>query len=282
LFHRRELARFAAAIAAGIGLAAIYLVPALALEPYHDVGQLYRAPYLTTSYYSVFAANWQDGVVLTMFAIIGAIVLAAARPAWARRDKWAIYAIAICVLVSGLVPLVWSMPLLSKVQFPYRALPLAEFALATVVARLPLRDGWMSLLFAVPLLLSPMIVPGFGIRGGELSFLRAYHPDVYEYLPRGVMKPGLTHAKLADVVEPRIPPPTVAGMVVEPKFYFPAWSCGAPEPRTQLLMHRPDCQPRLMWTLAERAGAAITAGFALLILGLALGHRAASRKRLAA
>jgi hypothetical protein len=282
LSHRRELIRFGLAAAAGIGLAAIYLIPALALEPYHDVGQLYRAAYLTTAYYSLFAGNWHDGVVLTMFAIIGAIVLAAARPAWVCRDRWAIYAIAVCLLVSGLVPLVWSMPLLSKVQFPYRALPLAEFALATVVARLPLRDGWLSMMFAVPLLLSPLIVPGFGIHGGELSFLRAYHPDVYEYLPRGVMKPGLTHAKLADVVGPRVPPPRVSGMVVEPRFYFPAWSCGSPEPRTQLLMHRPDCHPKLVWTAAERFGSAVSAAFALLIFGLGLGRRTASRKRLAA
>jgi hypothetical protein len=68
-------------------------------------------------------------------------------------------------------------------------------------------------------------------------------------------------------------------MVVEPIFYFPAWSCGAPEPRTQLLMHRPDCQPRLVWTLPERIGAAISAGFALLLLAFGLRSR---RKSLAA
>ena len=279
LVHRRELLRFTAAIAAGIGLVAIYLVPALALEPYHDVDQLYRSPYLTTAYYSVYSGNWRDGVVMTMFVIIAAILLAAMRPALARRDKWAMYAIAICVLASGLVPLVWSVPLLSKVQFPYRALPLAEFALATVIARQPARDGSLSLLFAVPLLLSPLIVPGFGLRGGELPFLQAHHPDVYEYLPRGVMRPGQTHARLSDVVTPRRPPPQVPGMVVEPTFYFPAWSCAVQEPRTQLVMHRPDCPPRLVWTLPERIGAALSAAIALLLLALGLRAR---RKSLAA
>jgi hypothetical protein len=214
-----------------------------------------------------------------MFVIIAAILLAAMRPALVRRDKWAMYAITICVLASGLIPFVWSLPLLSKVQFPYRALPLAEFALATVIARQPARDGSLSLLFAVPLLLSPLIVPGFGLRGGELPYLQAHHPDVYEYLPLGVMKPGQTHARLSDVVTPRRPPPQVPGMVVEPIFYFPAWSCAVEEPRTQLIMHRPDCRPRLIWTLPERIGAAVSAGFALLLLALGLRTR---RKSLAA
>jgi hypothetical protein len=65
-------------------------------------------------------------------------------------------------------------------------------------------------------------------------------------------------------------------MVVEPKFYFPAWSCGVPEPETQLLMHRPDCQPHLQWTLAERLGGAISVLFALVLL--TVGFRPARRK----
>jgi len=40
-----------------------------------------------------------------------------------------------------------------------------------------------------------------------------------------------------------------------------------------------DCRPRLIWTLPERIGAAVSAGFALLLLALGLRGR---RKSLAA
>jgi uncharacterized membrane protein len=216
LLHRRELPRFAAALAAGIGLVAIYLLPALALEHDHDVGQLYRQPNLRTDYWSIYQADWSAGPVVMMYLVIATIVAAALYPALRRRDGWAAYAIAIAIVVTGLVPLLWSLPLLKQVQFPYRALPLAEFALATALARLPARPI-LPFLFAAPaLLLSAHMVRGLDIKGGELSFLRAKHPDVYEYLPKGVMKPGRIHAKLAEVTAPRLPPPPVLGMVVEP------------------------------------------------------------------
>jgi hypothetical protein len=179
------------------------------------------------------------------------------------------YAIAIAVIVSGVVPFVWSLPLLKDVQFPYRALPLAEFGLATALARLPRRPGLGSVAVIPAVLLSLLALPGFPIPGDDLRRLEALHPDVYEYLPKGVMKPGETSASLHQVMAPRVPPPLVQGMRVEPHFYFPSWSCGAEEPRTQLLMHEPTCEPRIVSTWAEELGAAISLLSLLALLGLA-------------
>jgi uncharacterized membrane protein len=273
LLHRQQLRRFAAAVAIGIALAAIYLVPAFALAPYRDIGQLYRTPNLTTGYWSILNPHWSNPTFKIVVAIAGATIAAAAIPALRRRDGWACYAIAVAVIAIGGVPLFWSLPLLRDVQFPYRALPIAEFALATALACLP-RDPGLAAAPAIPaLLLSLVIVRGFGSPGDDLQRLRAVHPDVYEYLPRGVMKPRQTSATLADVLATRIPPPRVPAMVVEPHFYFPSWSCGSEEPRTQLLMHEPSCKPRIVWTAAEKIGAAISALAGLMLAGLALRRR---------
>jgi hypothetical protein len=281
LKHRHALIRFAAAVVAGIALSAIYLVPALALARFHDSNQLYHAPFLTTAYYSIYAGNWRDPVVLGIFMIIAAIIVIAARSAITRRDGWAAYAIAICVLVSGAVPFLWSLPLLADVQFPFRALPLAELAVACVVARMPLKDGWLSLLVAVPLLFAPLISTPPSSTAPSLDTLRALHPDAYAFVPSGVVAAGLSQTEQAkvDISISRIPPPKVPGMVVEPVFYFPSWSCGVPEPRTQLLMHRPDCTPRIVATSWEKLGAALSALAALLVLLAWSGAMLASRRR---
>lgn len=266
LLHRQRLLAFAAAVASGIGVAAIYLVPAFTLEPYRDMGQLYRTPNLTTAYWRITQAHWSDPTYLGVFAIIGAIIIAAMLPAVRRRDGWAMYAIAIAVIVSGLVPLIWSLPLLRDVQFPYRALPLAEFGLATALARLRRPPALGALTLAPALLLSLVILPGFNMPNDDLRQLKRSHPDVYEYLPKGVMKPGQTSATLHDLIAARLPPPHVPGMRVEPRFFFPSWSCGAEEPRTQLLMHRPSCTPHIVWTWGEKLGAAISVLAGLMLL----------------
>lgn len=266
ILHGRRLVNFATAAALGIALSAIYLVPALALEPYHDIAQLYRTPNLRTDYWSVYAGHWSDPTFAMVVAIVVATVAAAALPMIRRRDGWAAYAIVMALIGAAVVPLLWSLPLLAEVQFPYRILPIAEFALATAFARLPPGHRLSTFAAALPLLLSLLIVRGFDVRGDDLLRLQKLHPDVYEYLPPGVMKPGATSAKLQDILATRVPPPRVAGAVVEPHFYFPSWSCGEPEPRTKLLMHQPSCKPRILWTALEEIGAIIS-----LVAGLLTG-----------
>jgi hypothetical protein len=126
---------------------------------------------------------------------------------------------------------------------------------------------------ALPLLVSLIVVRGFHPAIGEFARLQSLHPDTYEYLPIGVMKPGQTSTTLRDVLAQRVPPPKVAGMVVEPHFYFPAWSCGRPEPRTQLLMHAPSCMPRIVPTLPEKMGAFISLLACLLLAICSLRRR---------
>lgn len=270
LIHPARLRVFTLAVAAGLGLAAIYLVPALALQPYHDVDKLSRLPNLRTDYWSIYAGHWNDGTYVAVFLMLAATLAAAAPLALLRRSGWALYAMTMSIIVAGIVPLLWSLPLLRSVQFPWRALPIAEFALATALAQLPRRPGREAWVAALPLLVSAILLAGFQPRQNDVARLRAMHPDVYEYLPKGALQGDATNVRLKDLLASRLPPPRVPGMVVEPTFYFPAWSCGEPEPRTLLLMHAPGCTPRLRWTWPERVGATISAATALLLLLWAL------------
>ena len=270
LWHRQRMGRFVAATALGVTAAAITILPALMLSCFHDEGQLYRSANLRTDYWNLFAGHWSDPNFTLTFAIVAATVLAAAGLA-TRRDRWALLAIATLLVVAGLVPFFWSLPVLAKVQFPFRALPIAEFALATALARSVI----VPRAAALPLIVSVAILPGVYNAPRDMGRLRAVHPDAYEYLPKGVLGPNQLNAKLSDVTATRIPPPRVTGMVVEPHFYFPAWSCGTEEPSTQLLMHVPDCRPQIVWTMAEKLGAALSTLAALFLMLLAWRARVA-------
>lgn len=270
LAHRRRIASFSLAAVGGIGLSAIYLVPAFALSRYRDLGQLYRTSFLQTGYWSIFSGHWNDPLYTLVFVILATIIVAAILPALRNRDRWAFLAIGVAIVVSGVLPYFWSLPLLENVQFPYRAIPIAEFALATALSRMPRDPGPVVVTAALPLIVSILVMPGISPQGEGLNRLRSAHPDAYEYLPDGVIEPGRIGVKLKEVLAKRVPPPSVAGMVVEPHFYFPAWSCGTEEPRTQLLMHRPDCAPRIVWTWAEKLGAAISLLTALMLAAWSL------------
>ena len=50
---------------------------------------------------------------------------------------WALLAIVATAAAFGLVPFVWDIPLMAKVQFPWRLLGLVEFAAITAIALAP-------------------------------------------------------------------------------------------------------------------------------------------------
>ena len=270
LWHRRQLPRFAVAVALGIALAAIYLLPALLLEQYRDGAMLYRMDYLRPDYWAFERADFTVGFTASVFLTMAALA-ALAVTLWVKHhDRWALYALVIVTICAGLVPGFWSLPLLPKVQFPYRALPLAEFALITALARHEIRAMLLVVLIPVALLSASFVRPPEIFGGTRLEQLQARYPDVEEYLPRGVIALDDTDAKLDDVVKGRIPPPKVPGMIVEPTFYFPAWSCGTVHEPTKLLMHEPGCTPRIVWTREEWVGALVSLIALLCLGGLAL------------
>jgi hypothetical protein len=263
-----NLARFIPPLAMGVGLSGLYLVPALALNRYRDASALWRVGFTP--------AEWHLATVdlsgPTLATLIILCMLAIALPAliilikW--RLPWAIYALAVLATVAGLVPGFWRLPLIELVQFPFRAIPLAELGLATAFAALPRREILGSILAIPALVLSALFISVHAPDAApSTDLLETRHPDVAEYLPPGVSEPEWSVDWSLEAVEGRLPPPTQSRWTIEPVFYFPSWrvECQGkpvatfPDPGTKLLAHHgKECSRRLFWTVAEQIGAAVS------------------------
>jgi len=270
------LLRIAGALMTGVGLAAIYLGPALALEPYRSAGDLWALPYLQPATWTVWSAHsWSNQTFRAVLLVGAALAIPAAGLAFRVRSPWALWTLVCLVLALGAVPLLWALPILSWVQFPFRLLPVAELTLVTAVMLAPKeRVPWL-ILWTTFLLMAGFIIaakpdaPAFGDR-----VMRQYHPDVPENLPPG-KRPYSWPSEWALELSAKHRQPQLDGSVtVEPVFYFPAWQvrCGGkvvptfPAPGTQLLSYRGHgCTRTLLWTMPEKVGALISL---LTLLGL--------------
>jgi hypothetical protein len=275
----RPLLAFVAPLALGLGLAAIYLVPALALDRYRDAAVLWSDPLLRPEYWLLTNAAL-TGMALITLKVIAVVALPALFMAVRWRSAWARYAILCCLLVAGLVPFLWSLPLIRSVQFPFRALPFAEFALATAIALAPRGEGRIAALLALPALalsVTFLLAPAPQGPPVTLELLAARHPDVPENLPPGPRAYSWPSRWALDLAARHRAPLRRGEVTVEPLFYFPAWrvTCAGgaaeafPDPATGLLAHRgADCRTTLGWTAAEKIGAAISLLTMLLLASL--------------
>jgi len=277
----RALLAFAPPLAIGLALSAIYLLPALMLEPYRDAAVLWSHDVLRPDHW-LLITHWGeplDGMRLITLKTIAVVALPALVMAWRWRSLWGGWAILCCLVVAGLIPFFWDLPLIRSVQFPFRALPFAEFGLATALALAPKGGGRLATLLALPALaLSAtfLLAPapdGAPVAPAEL----ARHPDVPENLPPGARPYGWPSRWALDLAAVSRAPVRVGEYTVEPVFYFPAWrvTCAGVEipafadPATGLLAHRGSgCALALGWTGAEKAGAAISLLALLTLLAL--------------
>jgi hypothetical protein len=247
--------RLAAALAVGGGLTAIYLVPALGLQGA-----------ISADYW--WSANFHpsDGVLLnrdawgtTFLLLIGAAavvegVAALAVVAWLRgRDRtvlfWAALTVGVFALVAGVLPGFWALPLVSKVQFPWRAIALEEFALVTALALSPvLAPRRLALAGALLLLVNPAVLLGVRLLVPPAPAAPAAQPVLAytpEYLPAGMLRidrgepaprvgfdqlqrlplvAGAASATADEVTGAIRLRPGVAGQpLIARAFYFPSW-----------------------------------------------------------
>lgn len=275
-YRRRErLLPLGAALATGIALAGIYLVPALLLEPFRDAAKLWSHPMLQPANWSVWHVPYTKAFYAILAISVG-LAIPLATLIVSERSRWALFGLGCVLFAIGVIPMLWQLPLLRSVQFPFRLFPVAEFALATGIARARLGPALASLAL-FPVLLHTFMTAPSGSKGYALSDFQRLHPDVPENLPPGP-RPYSWPSKWALGVAAANPVPRVNGDVTtDPVFYFPAWrvTCAAhpvetfPERDTQLLSYRGQgCIRSLGWTNSEYAGALLSI---LGLLGLGTG-----------
>jgi hypothetical protein len=285
----KALAPVAAALATGIGLSAIYLVPALALEPFRDNARLWHNPALQPHNWTLWNPQfWRDHSYAGVLVIAAAIAIPL-MVGIARRSGWAAWGLGCTLLAVGAVPILWSAPLLSAVQFPFRLLPVAEFALAAAVAFAPVRPLLLAMA-SLPLVAvtGQIIASTPGSESVTTAQIRAFHPDVPENLPPGDRPYSWPSRWALGIAQTHREPVATGGVTVEPVFYFTAWrvTCGSQavetfaDPATRLLSYKGEgCAPKLGLTAPEKIGGAISLlAFLALLARSAIGYRRRRRR----
>lgn len=276
--------RIAFPLLLGLATASIYLVPAIALDPFRDSALLWKLDGFKPENWTLL--RWNGAVPPTeLKLLVGIVILLLLQPTivllFGEQRRWGLYS-ALCLLMAGaLIPFVWQLPLLKAVQFPYRMLPLAEFAMATGIARLTLPR---MLIFAATL--PAFALAAFFLLGERLHTapdasqeMVAQYGDVPENLPPGSDRPASWPSAWAlEVARSHPTPVQVGNKTIENVFYFPAWEVRCQgrqvpttaEPGTSLLTYEGSgCERRLSLTTPERIGAGISLAGLLVILASA-------------
>src|SRR5207302_65715 len=187
----------------GIGLAAIYLVPALGLLPYASADALSASFYRPENWFfwHVNAGPFGGRMMLIIPVSAAALLLAGAAGVARRRNAsrealfWVALAVVLVILIAGVVPPIWKLPGLALVQFPWRALVLVEFSVVTALAITgpPLRKplvlaGAASLAVAysvLGMLMAHVIGRTWNEQASAATAIRRDYADAPEYLPAG-------------------------------------------------------------------------------------------------
>ncbi len=186
--HRRVISRLIIPLAVGLALSAVYLLPAFALERYRDVRVLWSTEAMQPESWS--AVRWlAEGAPSGLRLMFTSVILVLTPPIVlllaTKQKRWGAYAAACCGLSAGLIPGFWTLPLLESVQFPFRMLPLAEFAIATGAASLAWNRPWLVLL-ATPAIALSIVFVTFQNVPVKISLEEMLErPDVPENLPPG-------------------------------------------------------------------------------------------------
>lgn len=265
----------------GLGLASFYLLPALMLQDHVSIGRLWQQSHLRIDHWNLLRATLlpkPDPGVLLFFSLTLAMAIPAAVLLRKQNKFWPALTLVTCAFVAGGLPYAWSLPLVAKVQFPWRALVIAEFGFATALAASRAR----------PALLMAAVVPMLTISGlfltastppGEHQLDEALmlHFEVPEYLPRGTPPEIGSTSRWALALASRQPILVIqGGQAIARRFYFPAWRVRCqgrivptfPDPVTRLLRYPGDgnCLVERVWTGPEKAGLALSLISLLLLL----------------
>ncbi len=270
VFRARGLARLVGPMTGGVlglGLAAIYLLPALQLQGWISAEQFWTRFYRVDNWFLIAPARWPEPIIMQTIASIAlaALVLAVTVClfAWKNLDArfWTLASVVCIALLAGLVPWFWQLPQIEKVQFPWRLMLGVDFSLITALCLVPAHRLGRAEIYAYAAG-AVLLVPGvsFGIAAAAAAVDRGLRhetvqgQDVKEYEPRGFpTAAGQSYADLGLGAVARVPPiactpaatlcqataarfgdmqiEVEAGVPTEVtvrRFYFPAWMVDGP------------------------------------------------------
>lgn len=248
------LVRAVAALATGLLLSAPYLVPALMLLPQTASKAVWIGMFQPDQWFFWTPQRWPNPARMPfIIALTMGLATIAVSALWGRTTSnrggglWVAVAGACLLMISGAVPILWQLTLLEKVQFPWRLLPVLEFAAISALA--------FSRARSVPVLAGGAALTGLALvlmvmeAWPNLAFpVHRRGHDAVEYLPAGyplASTPGAPFSPEKVQRPPLVTPQAVGGlavwqqaddqgqglavsvpattMVVVPRFFFPGW-----------------------------------------------------------
>jgi len=259
----------------GLGLAAPYLLPALDLQAFVLIEWMWLYAFQIDHSFLLTPASWvQPSYMFVVIASCAAGWSLASLSLLGRRGPvllWVAVSLGALVLMSGLVPWLWHLPVIAKVGFSWRLLIVVEFSAITAVCLA--RGLWreqaprLLLLLAAAALTVAATVTIRGILVRVELAIKGEVPaeqDAREYLPAGF--PQRSDASYADLdLEPAVRSPLIAcsptprvcradagrfgalrieldsdqpTTVVVRRFAFPAWRVTPPLPTTAIDPYR--------------------------------------------
>jgi hypothetical protein len=246
----------------GVGLAAIYLAPALTLQPWINTEELFwfgaghfmLLPLLLSGDLEA----WMDVVswatLAYTLAAIAVLTITGQRPAGWRSEAafWAVVSLLCAFFVSGVMPWFWELPQIAKVQFSFRLLIVLEFAIVSALCLISWPVGSRLGLAILAAAVAALVPALYTLARDTRTMLERPLPqvdsprfDAFEYLPAGFDRRPEDDAMLKSVTVPTIsctPEPPVCRaeetgfgdlrievesdrptVVVLRRFYFPGW-----------------------------------------------------------
>jgi hypothetical protein len=262
-------ARCALGGALGLGLAAIYLLPALTLQDWIPAETFWAAYYQPQNWFLLTPERWPLPVEMMQIiqwvaaayflAAIAVVAIVAHGSVPQERTSEAAFWASVCIvcslLVAGALPWFWQVPLIAKVQFPWRLMIVVEFAAITAICLVPLqvrsRATSLVLVAAIVALTCSVVNMAQGVvTRGRLALRQQEMPrELGQFVPVGFphrLSAGFAEPDLAPLKDaPTISCAPVAGVcraeserfgsmrievdgdqpttVTLHRFYFPAW-----------------------------------------------------------
>lgn len=173
----------------GLGLASFYVLPALTLQEHISTDWLWSGFYQPSFWFPW--NRFEVGHLLGRCALAVALLICGA----AARNVFGFVTCFIAAASIGLIPFVWDVDLLARVQFPWRLLALAEFAAITAVAMGVRFTGVLKggmLVGILPCVVFASAAVETFRAPVDFAAIDRDRPDAPEYLPRGLGDVGVS------------------------------------------------------------------------------------------